>query len=1232
MFSRGGMGRTPQRHRLWRTRGGRGEQQRTEKKFVTRAAYTCKEDLRLGLLNCDGLGTATWVDVRSTVETQRLDLVFLLETKRRDEDVNEPLEIPGYMTIEKLRSDVNEDKNGGGIAVLCKQKEGLSFKAYDPDISDRQSVFVRNERQWVTIESESRKTAVCGLYLGCQNSKDNHGIWNDLIYNQVLIEVGCLRKKGYRIILLGDFNGHIGSVLGQGIPGNHSEINANGWRLLSFLKNADLIHINGAVTNPGDWASKVTKGLWTRQRGGRSTILDYGVISTEHQNTVVKMEIDDEGKLPCGNSDHNWLLLTVKDNFVKQNRKSVVDEQKEVWNINEESDWEPFTHFINKRIQEMDKSSITNYANSLSGAIISGLKLVFGVKTVKTPTNRVALPEGIVKELKKKKEIKLSFLKAQKEYSDKCAKSTEKITRPAELINLENKVNNQNERVNNLLYAFKQMRRKEAAFKCKGNTIKARKQFWRYVSGKSKKSLGISALYDPKSGILKCGVEDVVKISEDFIKQMFKGEFTKPNQNSHSRSETENDEVVAGVSDHQYTNGTKQKDMWEQANIKPGPKMWSQDESKTSENDPVGFCDDVIKIEEVKIQIKQLVNGKAAGWDTIPNSAIKNAGNSFVECLTELYNKMFEAGEAPLSWNDGRLVLVHKKGDKEDVNMYRPLCVIVALSGLYSKVLNERLTEVVEKHALLGEIQNGFRRGRSCADSQFILATILWKAKAINKEAHCAFVDLSSAYPTVNREKLWQTLRKQGFSGKFIDAIKALYTNDKTSTVIMGKRTKSMFLTRGLRQGCSMSPLLFALYAADLGDAITKCKQGFEVHGTVISGLFLADDLVLIAKTAEGLKQLLALTQKWCIFKDQVMSAKKSQVISPADESWDIFGSDGKCIMSLKKVLQYKYLGMEVFHSMFRTGITKQQDTVKKAHNYKNGCMRVSRSGPDRAELALCCWKNVAIPSIKWSVEFIPFTDTTIKELEKTQSQMAKWILGLKQSAANICAQETLKLKFVRHHLWLVQLKFYQRILLLPEYRWVHKALMEHFFGGWTSKYLHHISTIREEVGLMEIPSSVKSLADTLDKHFLGVANKIINKLKEGVPAVKELESWKDKVEVSESENFQWCMRFKYYNAPIGCREPRVGYIRRRFCPLCGVLAPLNELHLFLCPTLKAIRAKLDIETFFNICKLYSDSDQQAFIKFVGGLSKTGDYMGIEEMINRGKQLSNLVDEFLALW
>ena len=52
------------------------------------------------------------------------------------------------------------------------------------------------------------------------------------------------------------------------------------------------------------------------------------------------------------------------------------------------------------------------------------------------------------------------------------------------------------------------------------------------------------------------------------------------------------------------------------------------------------------------------------------------------------------------------------------------------MSGLYSRVLNERLTDVVENHKLLGEIQNGFHRCRSGSDNAFILDSILWKSKA----------------------------------------------------------------------------------------------------------------------------------------------------------------------------------------------------------------------------------------------------------------------------------------------------------------------------------------------------------------------------------------------------------------------------------------------------------------------------------------------------------------------
>ena len=99
--------------------------------------------------------------------------------------------------------------------------------------------------------------------------------------------------------------------------GNSPVINANGERFLEFLSDTVCRHINGACRVQGQWSTRLTKGLWTRQRGHSSSIIDYGVVSIEHLYSVKSLLIDDEGKYG-GGSDHNWLFLSLEDRFVKQ--------------------------------------------------------------------------------------------------------------------------------------------------------------------------------------------------------------------------------------------------------------------------------------------------------------------------------------------------------------------------------------------------------------------------------------------------------------------------------------------------------------------------------------------------------------------------------------------------------------------------------------------------------------------------------------------------------------------------------------------------------------------------------------------------------------------------------------------------------------------------------------------------------------------------------------------------
>ena len=57
----------------------------------------------------------------------------------------------------------------------------------------------------------------------------------------------------------------------------------------------------------------------------------------------------------------------------------------------------------------------------------------------------------------------------------------------------------------------------------------------------------------------------------------------------------------------------------------------------------------------------------------------------------------------------------------------------------------------------------------------------------------------------------------------------------------------------GLRQGCTMSPILWALYIADLGREIEQSNLGINIgtndNTKNISGLFFADDMLLFAET-----------------------------------------------------------------------------------------------------------------------------------------------------------------------------------------------------------------------------------------------------------------------------------------------------------------------------------------------------------------------------------------------
>ena len=1154
-----------------------------------------KHSLKLGLLNVDGLSPSSLEDVSDACRRQSLDICLLLETKRRYEDVGDDIAIEGYTVREVRRSDAANDRGGGGLAIYTKQTDGILFKEHSPNIADPALHYVRNERYWITTESLLMRTAVCGLYLGCQYGDDRFCDWNEGLLNTVRSEAISLRSQGYRVVFLGDFNSHIGVIQGRGIEGNHPGTNLNGERFLRFLHDGSFLHINGV--------RELTTGLWTRQRGDSKTVLDYAVISSEHLDSVESLFIDDHG-LFGGGSDHNFLFLVLHDRFVQKKRLVKIPSMKRRWNSMSDLDWSPFHEAVIARLGGRSPVGmpVNQLASTIASAYLAAGDECVGLRVPSRPNGPKLLPREIIEEVKLKRTLEHDW-KAQVAAGGVASE----VLRVAEDAFIAQK-----SKTNDMIFAHKNRNRPQIRELCSGSSPKARANFWRIVSSKVKQSSDITAVADPNTGVLKCGIDEIKEEVESHLARVFQGSFNPIVDDVQPHPVPA---VQAQPQDHNYGSQLI-------------PILPAIDDSTSIETDPKGWMDKEFTRDEVKSILKNLKSGKALGWDSIPNEFLINSPSVMITWLLVLFNAIKSTGIMPRGWNKGRITLLHKSGLREQLTNYRPITVIISLSGLFSKLLNSRLSEVVEVHNLLGEVQNGFRKERSMVDNSFILDSILMKAKAKRMKLFLCYLDIAKAYDSVNRRILWSRLASMGFGDSFMGCLQALYAGDSVDTVVNGISTRPVFLRRGLRQGCSLSPLLFALYISDIGADLTRSMEGFSLGGITFSGLLFADDIVLVARSFAGLENLVSLVKKHCDDLKLVISESKSNFVTSDDiDHLVLLSEQNDVTLSLSKVASYKYLGTDTTLLMSTTGIKRQQRCLQTARRYKFACFYVGRTGPDVVDTVLATWSNIAIPSMLSGCEVINFSEATIDGVERIQAQLSKHALGVTQPTNNICAQTELGFKPFRMLLYQRQLGFYTRVMNLPQSRWVRRVLHEHLTGDWDSPYIANINKIRQKLQLFLVPPTKTFLNIHLNSWFLNWTNQIISNstLKCVGPIVKfEREKY-----VMEHIGCSSIASYKFHNAGLGNRAPRPGRPRTQLCSLC--FGSLDELHVaFTCPVMEDYRnGSTDIEVFKTFCRTRGILPRLAFKMYLTGLDWKGLLIPVRDYLKRGIILKNITNEWL---
>lgn len=100
--------------------------------------------------------------------------------------------------------------------------------------------------------------------------------------------------------------------------------------------------------------------------------------------------------------------------------------------------------------------------------------------------------------------------------------------------------------------------------------------------------------------------------------------------------------------------------------------------------------------DEVITAINQLNSNKTPGPDGLPAEFYKLGLDDFINLLTSVFNKGLKNGVMSDSFYHGVMCLLHKKGDKDNLDNYRHLTIMNADYKILAKIIMNRLNDVLD--------------------------------------------------------------------------------------------------------------------------------------------------------------------------------------------------------------------------------------------------------------------------------------------------------------------------------------------------------------------------------------------------------------------------------------------------------------------------------------------------------------------------------------------------------
>ena len=392
------------------------------------------------------------------------------------------------------------------------------------------------------------------------------------------------------------------------------------------------------------------------------------------------------------------------------------------------------------------------------------------------------------------------------------------------------------------------------------------------------------------------------------------------------------------------------------------------------------LCEGKISEKECENVVKKLKGNKSPGLDGIGEEFYKFFWPFIKQYYCSMIMEVYESGEMCSSMKKAVLSLIFKKGNKRDLNNYRPISITNSDYKILACVLANRMQTVLDK--LISPEQSAYMKGRYIGSNCRYALDFIEYCNKFNINSIICFLDFSKAFDSLSHTFLLNCFQKYNFGPSFIRWIQILYNGPCFSVKNNGWLTKPIAMKRGIRQGCPVSAMAFLLATEFL---CTRIKQNENIcsirltNGEICSPISqYADDTALFLNGIDSLKNALSEIEKYNAVSGLKLNMLKTEalILGPLRLQMDL----KKDICGINIATDtVKYLGFHLGSDLEKCYTFHWNEKLKKVESLLNMWKQRSLSLIGK----ILILKSLALPKLTMSFTLLPVKNDIIIKIKR---------------------------------------------------------------------------------------------------------------------------------------------------------------------------------------------------------------------------------------------------------